>query len=88
MRLIDADAIRYDQLLNIGNKERPHEWAVSQSSINSMPTIDAVEVVRCRDCRWFGEEDEDGQCWCFFNNVPTLRFSYCYFGERRKDDKD
>ena len=44
MRLIDADDIRYDQLLNIGNKEHPLEWAVSQSSINSMPTIDAEPV--------------------------------------------
>ena len=39
MRLIDADAIRYDQLLNTGNKEHPLEWAVSQSLINSMPTV-------------------------------------------------
>lgn len=41
MRAIDADAIQYDQLLNTGNKEHPLEWAVSQSSINSMPTIKA-----------------------------------------------
>lgn len=41
MRLIDADEIQYDQLLKTGNKEHPLEWAVSQSSINSMPTIKA-----------------------------------------------
>lgn len=41
MRLIDADAIQYDQLLKTGNKEHPLEWAVSQSLINSMPTIKA-----------------------------------------------
>lgn len=39
MRLIDADAIRYDRLLKTGNKEHPLEWAVSQSAINSMPTV-------------------------------------------------
>ena len=41
MRVIDADAIQYDQLLKTGNKEHPLEWAASQSSINSMPTIKA-----------------------------------------------
>ena len=39
MRLIDADAIRYDRLLKTGNKEHPLEWAVSQSAINYMPTV-------------------------------------------------
>lgn len=39
MRLIDADAIRYDRLLKTGNKEHPLEWAVSQSAINSTPTF-------------------------------------------------
>ena len=39
MRVIDVDAIQYDRLLKTGNKEHPLEWAVSQSLINSMPTI-------------------------------------------------
>lgn len=51
MRLIDADAIHYDILLKTGYKEHPLEWAVSRSRIDSMPTIDAVEVVRCKDCK-------------------------------------
>lgn len=44
MKLIDADAIRYDQLLNIGNKEHPLEWAVSRPLIDSMPTIEAIPI--------------------------------------------
>lgn len=44
MRLIDADTIQYDQLLNTGNKEHPLEWAVSRPVINSMPTIEAIPV--------------------------------------------
>ena len=41
MRLIDADAIRYDQLLKIGNREHPLVWAVSRPVIDAMPTIEA-----------------------------------------------
>lgn len=44
MRLIDADAIRYDRLLKTGNKEHPLEWAASQSRIDNVPTIDAEPV--------------------------------------------
>lgn len=56
MRLVDADGIQYDQLLNTGNKEHPLEWAVSRSRIDNMPTI---EVVRCKDCI---HRMEDGMC--------------------------
>ena len=67
-RLIDADAL----LRDIG--EEPMNWTDTQAevqeyvdwkrtvaTINSAPTIDAVEVVRCKECRfgridyWLGE---------------------------------
>jgi hypothetical protein len=79
MKLIDADAIRYDQLLMIGNKERPLEWAASQSSINSMPTIEAKPVKHgrwemlknghdavCTNCRlyWIPIEDKYDYWFC------------------------
>lgn len=84
MRLVDADAKRYDQLLNTGNKEHPLEWAVSQSQIDNMPTI---EVVRCKDCKWRGEL---GRC----RNVDSYYMWYikpkdddfCAWGERREDE--
>ncbi len=50
MRLINADEIYYDRLLKTGNKENPLEQAVSHLRIDSMPTIDAIPVVRCKDC--------------------------------------
>lgn len=47
------------------------------------PTADAVEVVRCKDCKWFGDfgcavrivDDSD---------KPTEN-DYCSFGERREE---
>ena len=69
MRLIDADDIQYDQLLNTGNKEHPLEWAVSQSSIDSMPTIKADVIkhghwvdLHCSVCGKIGWMDEDDYC--------------------------
>ena len=78
MRLIDADAL---WMVTEGD----HDY-YERFEIDNAPTVDAVEVVRCENCRWFGEEDdEDGKCWCNLNDISTLRHSFCYFGERRDD---
>lgn len=52
--------------------------------VDEMPTVDAVEVVRCKDCRWF---ENDG----YHTNCKIIRFcveaeDYCSRGERREDD--
>ena len=43
MRLIDADVL-LDSIFKSCN--------TTEATINNAPTIDAVEVVRCRDCRF------------------------------------
>lgn len=81
MRLIDADAIQYDQLLKTGNKEHPLEWAVSQSSINSMPTIKAEpKHGRWMDYRRMGIDGTFHWFRCCSN--------YLYEREDDNEDKD
>ena len=48
MRLIDADALA-DTLNELGVPYR----ADVQFAIFDAPTIDAVPVVRCKDCKWY-----------------------------------
>ena len=77
MRLIDADALK----ANINTAF----WSNIEKIIDSAPTIDAVSVVRCRDCKWFATDNlrEDycslskGLCWV---NDGT----FCSYGERRE----
>lgn len=48
--------------------------------IAEMPTIDAVEVVRCRDCKWHMDK--------FCNNFNVIGFDnddFCSMGERKSD---
>lgn len=64
------------------------------SNINAMPTVDAVPVVRCKDCRHF-REAFFGEKYC---NRPTIRGfaeigdltddDFCSYGERRADDAE
>lgn len=71
MRLIDADAIRYDQLLNIGNKEHPLEWAVSRPLIDAMPTIEAEPT---KHGRWL--PSDKGDCVYTCSECGFVRDAY------------
>lgn len=57
-------------------------WHDVMERIDKQPTVDAEPVVRCENCKSFGEEDEDGDCWCFLKDISTLRYGFCYWGER------
>lgn len=50
-RLIDADALREDWLQN-GENEYVYDANAFIESIDDMPTVDAVPVVRCKDCEY------------------------------------
>ncbi len=49
-RLIDANAIKYTEYRSGGGRDYP-ENIVTEDEIAKMPTVDAVEVVRCKDCK-------------------------------------
>lgn len=54
------------------------DWIVS--FLESQPTADVVEVVRCKDCKYFSEIQHCGILgFCESNE-------YCSRGERRKED--
>lgn len=76
-RLIDADA-----LIKSTDKESVHMWQIALA-----PTVDAVKVIRCRDCRFFEDEDEYGNCYCEEWGNITNANGYCHDAERRKKDE-
>lgn len=81
MRLVDADGIKLPKgfFEKIDNVPKFYEW------LGTLPTVDAVEVVRCKDCkyyrtRWYGF------CELIENeNIHRDDNDFCSFGERRKD---
>lgn len=68
MRLIDADA-----LPRHGHRGGLVHW----KDIEDAPTIDAVEVVRCRDCTLSGHMG-----WCSFWGEDVDEEGFCSYGER------
>lgn len=55
MRLIDADALNYVRV-RIAHDDGTiggYNAVVPSSEIKNAPTIDAVPVIRCKDCKWY-----------------------------------
>lgn len=88
MRLIDIDdaiekAIESDKV--VGSEI----WETSEvvEYLEGLPTVDAVEVVRCKDCASYGTDGcADGFGWCALHDRGKMDFDFCSCGGRR--DKD
>lgn len=48
------------------------------------PTVDAVEVVRCKDCKWVYRDPYSGCYYCHERQVQSTHF--CSYGERKEGD--
>ena len=65
------------------------QWLSECFEVEDAPTVDAVEVVRCKDCKHW---DKDA-LWCNINsaqfndsNYTWYAENFCSYGERRTDD--
>ena len=84
MRLIDADET-YKVLTDYYHQRTEIQHEALKKALSKVLTVDAVEVVRCKDCRWY---ENDG----YHTNCQIMRFcveaeDYCSRGERREDGK-
>lgn len=87
MRLIDADA------LGVGRCSRdvlPADYCAGWNGmvrlLEKAPAVDAVEVVRCRDCKHY--KPDEYECGCdFAGGLPYVKADdFCSYGERRDYD--
>ena len=83
MRLIDADVA--DKWMQQNNA------FIDSAILKAIPTIDAVPVVRCRDCKWFNHytmecesddvaTDHEGGASFSINFGPD---DFCSYGQRK-----
>ena len=86
-RLIDANAlISYMDECSQESRFRVY-YGYAKSFINDAPTIDAVSVVRCRECvgRPFWEEDHNGVPVCLLSGLYVRsEDDFCSYGERKE----
>lgn len=86
MRLIDADAVKFkfpygfdsDGILMV-------PYNSCKCSLDDAPTVDAVPVVRCRNCKHMRRDNVGVFCkvWTGYNGCGEDGF--CNYGERREE---
>ena len=87
MRLIDADRLSEAIYDNVSAPYEEAVWAKEDclTEIYVAPTVDAVPVVRCRECKWWQEDNDIGHC----DNPDGLDNyakpeDFCSYGERKE----
>ena len=82
MRLIDADELK------IPGEELIAKMAIALAPTIDATTIDAVEVVRCRDCKWYKTMYCKMDRWTDLVTVYVAKEDdYCSYGEKWKGAK-
>ena len=101
MRLIDADrALEIVRNQGIAHPNAYHLTNYATLILREAPTVDAVEVVRCRECKYWGDEDgklqdSDGVLFarCKIHNYLLdgrhtgwcpTENDFCSYGERKE----
>lgn len=88
MRLIDAEEL---ECLFNGQIEQGvgviDAFDAFYDALQDTPTVDAVPVVRCKECKHY--EPEEYECGCVFaGGLPYVKADdYCSYG-KRKDGRD
>lgn len=86
MRLIDAEEA-YKVLTDYYHQRTEIQHDALKEAIERVPTVDAVEIVRCKDCKWYERKYPwNGNIYeCSYLEAPMDDNDYCSWGERRED---
>ena len=97
MRLIDVDALRSALQKVIDEANPPYDNEIgaircgvrlARNIAEDEPVIDAVPVVRCKDCKDCRKRIDVNMEFCDRTGCGTVANGFCSWGERRKDETD
>lgn len=94
MRLIDADKIRYRDMSD--GRVPAGVWYTFMDDIQKQSTVDAIPVIRCKDCKYFELnhlENVNGIplivaheiCTKWGDGCKTTSDGYCFLAERKEE---
>lgn len=83
---MDNDLISRSALIEWFSPYMHEDEAISPDvvigDIKAAPSVDAVEIVRCKYCRYKGPIDRFGDLYCPILGVPMQNNDFCSYGER------
>ena len=84
-RLIDANKLI--DFIDVGHLRQPGELCYSEVDVANLlshaPTVDAVEVVRCLECKHLMFSDCYGECGKGHMGIVSSN-DFCSYGERKE----
>ena len=85
--LIDRDAL-LEEAHWIIRSDGTRVYAVHVEDVENAPTIDAVPVVQCKDCRYkyMAKVNDKGFLICPASGMEITDDDFCSYGERRTDE--
>lgn len=92
MRLIDADALiekMFKEADAYTNDDVRKGYHNCECLVYDAPTVDAVEVVRCKDCTHYGFTDnrvpKEQVWWCYKWSNVMRENDFCSYGEKNNE---
>ena len=90
-RLIDANVLTEQMAANfeqcVYEGVDSEECQIALDTIAEAPTVDAVEVVRCKDCRCLEITGCYGECKRGYMGI-VKPWDFCSYGERKGNEKE
>lgn len=69
---------------SVCHQKKTKAYGLAIEDICDVPAVDAVPVVRCKDCRYFSAEDIPS-CTSTYGMTDPRPDDFCSYGERRND---
>lgn len=94
MRLIDADELIADSCRDCPEEIRKlcktEPACADMKFLFGAPTVDAVPVVRCKDCKYIADAvvNANGFLICDISDMEIAPKDFCSYGERRGGGED
>ena len=83
MRLIDADrALEIVRRQGVAHPNAYHLTNYATLILREAPTVDAVEVVRCRECKYHEDTHVTGFEHCCLYDLTMRHNDFCSYGKR------
>ena len=86
MRLIDRDEL-WERLNYEPWEHNADRDEIALPIVNAAPTVDAVPVVRCKDCKNLVNTTINANCFliCDISDMEIAPEDFCSHGERREE---
>ena len=86
-RYIDTEAIDWC-VVEDAYGSRSEAIVACEILIENQATVDAIKVVRCKDCKYchYEQKDDIYHCYKLFHRFYDAGKHYCSYGERKETD--